>query len=109
MKLSDVIERDIDHRMRDRGEGECVDCGANSKTYYRCFRCNQIYSKSKKQKQKEREEIVKKLDFSMIENAKLCKEKGGKCGSYICPQCSPMDGDDGPINLEFLQKKYNLI
>jgi len=79
MKLKNVIERDIDNRIRERGEGECIDCGADSKTYYRCFGCNKRYSIIKKQK----EEIVKKLDYRMIERGKLCKENGGKCGEII--------------------------
>ena len=109
MKLRDIIEKDMEQSLRERGEGKCIDCGADSKTYYRCFRCNQINNRRKKQKQKEREELMKESDYFLMERAKLCKEKGEKCKNIICPQCRPMDGDDGPINLEFLQKKYNLI
>lgn len=109
MKLREVIERDMNNMAREIGEGVCVDCGGNSKKYYRCFGCNKRYSLRKKQKEKEKEDLMKETDFLMITRAKLCKENGEKCKNIICPNCKPMDGDDGPINLEFLQKKYNLI
>ena len=110
MKLSDVIERDIDNRLRERGEGICVDCGGNSKKYYRCFGCNKRHSIRKKQTEKEKEDYIKKVELFSIEKGLECKKKGGKCKDIICSNCKPMDNIEGGfIDLDFLQKKYNLI
>ncbi len=109
MKLRDIIEKDMEQNLRERGEGECIDCGADSKTYYRCFGCNKRHSIRKKQREIEKKDNIKKVELFSIEKALECKKNGGKCKHIICPNCRPMDGDDGPIDLEFLQKKYNLI